>query len=110
MSGDRYSGCPKCHISHDQLAQIHKERLEAAYGKIPSREYEALRKKLSKELADAENKDESVMREDYSFSVPEIDSDGSVTINIYYGCSCEVCGFDAEIKLQKCILKRTPNK
>ena len=85
MSADNWRECPNC---DSQLAdqQLEAEReLEAAYGKVPSAEYERRRAALN----DLKRKlPEETLREDYEFYLDIT----AMELNISYRCCCD-CGF-----------------
>ncbi len=88
MSANNYADCPRCIAN----AKVEQERLaklaEEQYGKVSPSEY----KKLLSESENMEYPNET-LREDW-----EIKTDRDGEFSVYYGCTCEHCGFSREFK------------
>jgi len=83
MSADNWRICPVCVSNAKEERSKKCEKIMEEYGKIPRAEW----KEKVDEAAEAEEKLEETLREDYELG---IQSDGKFFIS--FGCSCKVCG------------------
>lgn len=86
MSDENYGTCPRCFKRAVKKYVADTQHLADAYGDVSREEYEKLQAKLGKP-PHMGSMPES-LRETYECYV---DEDGELTI--YYGCTCENCGF-----------------
>lgn len=84
MSASNWAKCPRCAHHHEQEAERLKRQAEAAYGKVPRADWQALDEKAH--TASGPFTD-TTLREDY-----EIFGAETGTVKVAYGASCEVCG------------------
>lgn len=84
MSADAWSICPRCLKQHEQRRQEALDNAQAAYGKIPADDYDAM---LAKAISIPARPEES-LRQDW-----EIHTTETGKFYISYGCRCE-CGFE----------------
>lgn len=93
MSADNWTRCPRCDAKALAALEKKTEDVDAAYGKVPVDEFDAMRAQLAVD-SDAITKMRATFREDYSFVLAD-----NVLVARYRG-SCGVCklkvDFDAE--------------
>ena len=86
MSAEKWGTCPRCFKRAIKKYAADTQYLMDVYGVMSREEYEKLQAKLG-EPPRTGSMPES-LRETYECYV---DEDGELTI--YYGCTCETCGF-----------------
>lgn len=96
MSADNWGACPACSARMMDKKRKLVEKLEAAYGQLPEREYLALREKVAQPV-----KVEYTLREDW-----DVFTDGKGEFVVDYRCHCTACGFAHEFKHGEQLIKR----
>ncbi len=95
MSANRWSDCPRCKTKAEEDRANAVKEAEAAYGKLPAKEYTALAAKADKPLPFERDS----LREDWEI---RLTPEGKIKIDYY--CSCEDCGLKFSLKREADIL------
>lgn len=89
MSADNWAQCPRCLGREIKARKDAAAALEAAYGTVPVKEYEQMRRDLPPKAC----KGNTDFREDYS-----VYNDDEGTVTIEYTGACHVCGLSKSFR------------
>lgn len=91
MSADNWAVCPRCVEQAREARRNALSALEAAYGTVPVKEYQAMQAAVPAEPKVLE--DYSNFREDYWFA-----NDDHGTVEVSYSGSCHICGLTVSFR------------
>lgn len=98
MSADNWTVCPRCFHRKQEGVESRKAEVDAAYGKVPVDQFDAMRAEFEK------YRDEPMpqnWREDYEIGLYD---DGSGAFFVSYSGSCNECGLSHEFKHQEQVM------
>lgn len=103
MSADNWTHCPKCRLEEELELKEFKRRVDEAYGKVSSADYNKLRSDYVKAVNAAEADDDygtRTLREDYEFY-----GIANGVLHVDYSASCESCGWSYSLNTEYNVLE-----